>query len=74
MSRIAKTLQEDLNAATDSLWWGYKHTSGTFQAKRYFGPLDTDEARDSPFCEKVVGPFKAKDRDDALKQVKQLTT
>jgi hypothetical protein len=56
------------------LWWGYRHQSGTLQAKRYFGPLDTDEARDSPFCEVVVGPFPAKDREDALEQVKQLTT
>ncbi|RUP42193.1 MAG: hypothetical protein EKK63_02530 [Acinetobacter sp.] len=59
---------------TKELWWGYKHTSGTYQAKRYFGPLDTDEARDSPFCEQVVGPFPAKDRDEALDIVKQLTT
>lgn len=54
------------------LFWGYKHTSGTYQAKRYFGPLDTDEARDSPFCEKVVGPFPARDREEALEKVKQL--
>lgn len=57
-----------------NLWWGYKHTSGTLQAKRYFGALDVEEARDSPFCEQVVGPFPAKDREDALEQVKQLTT
>jgi hypothetical protein len=56
------------------LWWGYKHTSGTYQAKRYFGPLDTDEARDSPFCEQVVGPFPAKDREEALQLVKEKTT
>ena len=55
------------------LWWGYKHISGTYQAKRYFGPLDTDEARDSPFCEQVVGPFPAKDREEALQSVKEKT-
>ena len=63
----------DEPGSISQLWWGYKHTSGTYQAKRYFGALDTDEARDSPFCEQVVGPFPAKDREDALAQVKQLT-
>lgn len=47
-------------------WWGYLHTNGTIQAKRYFGPKDIQEARESPFCERVQGPFKAKDRNDAL--------
>jgi hypothetical protein len=56
-----------------NLWWGYKHTSGTYQAKRYFSSLDIVEAEDSPFCEMVVGPFEAEDRDDALRQVKELT-
>lgn len=51
-------------------WWGYKHTSGSYQAKRYFGALDTDEAMDSPFCEAVVGPFDASNRDEALEIVK----
>lgn len=54
-------------------WWGYKHTSGTYQAKRYFGQLDITEALESPFCEMVVGPFLAKDRDEALEKVKELT-
>lgn len=53
-------------------WWGYKHVSGTYQAKRYFDRLDITEAQESPFCEVVVGPFLAKDREDALEQVKKL--
>ena len=54
-------------------WWGYKHIRGTYQAKRYFEPLDIKEAKESPFCEQVVGPFLAEDREDALYQVKYLT-
>lgn len=27
-----------------NLWWGYKHISGTYQAKRYFDKRDIDEA------------------------------
>ena len=47
------------------LWWGYKHTSGTYQAKRYFDRLDIQEAMESPFCDQVVGPFEAENRDEA---------
>lgn len=55
------------------LWWGYKHVSGTYQAKRYFEPLDIQEAQESPFCAQVVGPFEAEDRDMALKIVQAVT-
>ena len=55
-------------------WWGYKHNCGSYQAKRYFEKLDITEAQESPFVESVVGPFLAKDRDDALEIVRRLTT
>lgn len=54
------------------MWWGYLHTSGTLQAKPYFGPLDIQEANESPFCKKVVGPFNANGRDEALLIVETL--
>jgi hypothetical protein len=53
-------------------WWGYLHTSGTLQAKPYFEPLDIQEARQSPFCKKVFGPFEAYGRDEALLIVESL--
>jgi len=56
-----------------NLWWGYKHTSGSYQAKRYFDKRDTDEAHESPFCENVVGPFNAETREQALEIVKSKT-
>lgn len=58
---------------TKNKWWGYKHTSGTYQAKRYFDKRDTDEAYESPFCEIVVGPFEASDREEALRIVEEQT-
>lgn len=58
---------------TKNKWWGYKHTSGTYQAKRYFDKRDTDEAHESPFCEIVVGPFEASDREEALRIVEEQT-
>lgn len=58
---------------TKTLWWGYRHTSGTLQAKRYFGPLDIQEAHESAFCAVVVGPFQADTREEALAIVEDRT-
>jgi len=55
---------------TTQTWWGYKHISGTYQAKRFFEALDITEARQSPFCDIIVEPFEAKDRDEALEIIK----
>ena len=68
---VMKTVGAD-QPATHNMWWGYKHVSGTYQAKRYFSQLDTDEAKESPFCKAVVGPFMATDRDEALSIVKSI--
>lgn len=47
-------------------WWGYRHTSGTLQAKRYWSPQDIQEALESPFVAMTYGPFEANGRDEAL--------
>lgn len=54
------------------MWWGYRHTNGNLQAKRYFEPLDIQEAQDSPFCERVSEPFEANSREEALEKLKEL--
>lgn len=55
-------------------WWGYKHTSGTYQAKRFFDEEDLTEANESPFVAELVYPFYAENRDEALKIVRESTT
>lgn len=55
------------------LWLGYKHVSGTYQAKRYFTDLDLTEAIESDLVEEVVSPFEASGRDEALEYVKEHT-
>ena len=50
-------------------WWGYLHENGNIQVKRYFGPLDIQEAEESPFVQRACGPFLAADRDDARRIV-----
>jgi hypothetical protein len=68
---IKNNLVEDLPFEEIELdWWGYVHKEGTLQAKRYFGAEDINEAHESPFCIFVHGPFKAKNRDQALDIVK----
>lgn len=54
-------------------WFGYKHISGTLQAKRYLTKLDITEAEESPFVKQVVYPFEAKDREEALIIIKART-
>jgi hypothetical protein len=56
---------------TENYWWGYLHTSGTLHVKRYFGALDTDEARESPFVERVAGPWPAENREHALVKLRE---
>lgn len=51
-------------------WWGYRHTSGTLHTKRYFDQLDIQEANESPFCARVIGPFNADSSEAARRIVK----
>lgn len=53
-----------------NLWWGYEHINGNLQAKRYFDKLDIIEAYESPFCKKVIQPFEASTREEALEIIK----
>lgn len=52
-------------------WWGYLHTNGSVQVKRYFDERDIDEALVSPFVSKVTQPFEAEGRSDAIKQASE---
>lgn len=68
----SETLQRILDEVGDkNLWWGYVHTSGSLQAKRFFTPRDTQEAEQSPFVKKVIYPFLAETREEALEYIKK---
>lgn len=60
----------DVNDSNKNLYWGYKHISGTYQAKRYFDKRDIEDAEESPFVEQIVQPFLSSNREDALKYIK----
>jgi len=52
-------------------WWGYVHTNGSIQVKRYFDKRDIEEAYESPFCDIVIEPFECDNREDAIEHVKK---
>lgn len=54
-------------------WWGYRHTSGTVQVKRYHDAEDIKDARASDFVAEIVEPFDAAGRDEALRIVANRT-
>lgn len=51
-------------------WWGYVHTNGSIQVKRYFDKRDIEEAYESPFCDIVIEPFYCDNREEAIEYVK----
>ena len=50
-------------------WWGYLHVNGSFQVKIYFDKLDISEALESPFVERIGGPWFCENREEALKML-----
>jgi len=56
-------------------WWGYRHTSGSVQAKRFWGDCASiEDAYDSDFVADVVEPFEADSRNEALRIVAERST
>jgi len=52
-------------------WWGYVHINGTIHVKRYFGPDDLVEARESDFVQDVYGPWQVNTREEAIEKLKR---
>ena len=54
------------------MWWGYLHSNGTLQLKRWFGDHEdyTGDCEGNDFVQQVVRPFEADDRADALLKLK----
>ena len=54
------------------MWWGYLHTNGSIQLKRWSGDHRdyTEDCENNDFVQKVVRPFAAETREDAIKYIK----
>jgi len=53
-------------------WWGYLHSNGSIQAKRFFDQKDIEAARESDFVLAVSWVFNAVNREDALMQLEEI--
>lgn len=55
-----------------NMWWGYLHSNGTVQVKRWLGDHKdyTEDCIGNPFVVKVVKPFEAESREDAESYIK----
>ena len=52
----------------DLLWYGYRHTNGRVQVKRFFGVRDLEDCRDSDFVVSYTAAFPAEGREDAMEK------
>ena len=50
------------------MWWGYLHSNGNVQVKRWFGDHEdyTGDCEGNDFVQKVVRPFEADSYEKAL--------
>jgi len=53
------------------MWWGYLHANDTIQVKRWFGDHEDyeEDCRNNPFVKRVVKPFEATTREEAIKTI-----
>ena len=58
-----------MEEAMNNMWWGYLHANGTIQVKRWFGDHKdyTEDCDGNDFVQRVVPPFPAANRDEAVK-------
>jgi len=53
------------------MWWGYLHSNGTVQVKRWWGDHEDyiEDCRDNIFVQRVVPPFEAPTVQDAFETI-----
>ena len=54
-------------------WWGYLHSNGKIQVKRWFGDVKdyTDDCEGNSFVVQIVKPFEADTREEALNIIEE---
>ena len=62
-----------MDKATKVMWWGYLHSNGTPQLKRWFGDHEdyTGDCEGNPFVQKIVKPFEANSFEEALEHLRE---
>lgn len=47
------------------MWWGYQHSNGSLHVKRYFSEDQIEDANESPFVQRIFGPWDVSNRSEA---------
>ena len=65
--------KEEGDTMSELMWWGYLHENGTIQVKRWFGDHKdyTDDCEGNPFVQRIVKPFTASSREQAIEIIKE---
>ena len=73
MEREEEITKEEFEAMSKIEWWGYLHQNGTIQVKRWFGDHKdyTEVCEGNEFVQRVVSPFEASSREDAIEIIRQ---
>jgi len=50
---------DEFEVVSKMKFFGYLHNEDSIHTRRYYEPLDINEAKQSPFIKKVFGPFEA---------------
>jgi len=70
---IATMIEGGIESAVsnDMYWWGYLHTNGTIQVKRWFGDHKDyrEDCEGNEFVKEVVVPFVAYSHEEALERI-----
>ena len=55
------------------MWWGYLHSNGTIQCKRWLGDVEdyTTDCNGNPYVKQVVVPFEAENQEAAMQVLKE---
>ena len=64
-----------MNIENKIMWWGYLHSNGSLQVKRWWGDHKdyTEDCEGNDFVQQVVRPFEAKTHEEALKVIRKAT-
>ena len=52
-------------------WWAYLHKNRDIRVKRFFTMDSIEDAKTSPFVDKIMAPFHAEGRSEAFKAAEE---
>ena len=56
------------------IWWGYLHSNGELQIKRFWDYTCIEDAKESPYAKEIIMPFYAINSDEAEEKARTFLT